>query len=407
MMTTVLISGASVAGPVLAYWLKRYGFEPTVVERAPELRHGLGGHAIDLFGPAMDVVERMGLLTDVYAARTRTQFMTMYRPGRRPVEADLDRVVAGISSRHVEIMRGELTKLLHDASADDVEYVFGDSIASLHDDGDGVDVTFEQGEPRRFDLVIGADGLHSNVRRLVFGPEASYLKHLGGYLAVYTVPNYLELDRRMLMHPAIDKLVGTYSVHQTGQARALFLWRRPEQFSYDYRDIDQQKDLLRQEFARDGWEVPNFLKYLDAAEDFYFDSISQITLDSWHRGRVALVGDAGYSPGPAVGGGTSLAAVTAYVLAGELATHADPVAGLRAYENRVRGFVLQNRQVAPKMMKALLPSSPAGVWATVHALNLITKVPIGLQKLVSRQGLGFAKALDAITITDYKTLRPV
>ncbi|MFC0622744.1 FAD-dependent monooxygenase [Kribbella deserti] len=401
-MTKVLISGASVAGPVLAYWLKRYGFEPTVVERAPALRHSLGGHAIDLFGPAMEVAERMGLLTEVYAARTGTKTMTMYRPGRPPIDADVDRLAAGISSRHVEIMRGELTKLLYDASADDVEYIFGDSIASLDDDGEGVDVTFEQGEPRRFDLVIGADGLHSNVRRLAFGPEASYLKYLGGYLAVYTVPNYLGLDGQMLVHPAIGKLVGTYPVHQTGQARALFLWRRPEPLSYDYRDVDQQKDLLRQEFAGSGWEVPKLFSYLDEAEDFYLDSISQITLDHWHRGRVALVGDAGYSPGPAVGGGTSLAMVTAYVLAGELASYADPVAGLRAYEDQVRDFVLENRKVGPSMMKALVPTSKAGVWLTVHALHLINKLPTGLQNLVTRQSLGFAKALDSIELKDYQ-----
>src|SRR6266516_1124217 len=128
----VLISGASVAGPVLAYWLHRYGFEPTIVERTPALRHGLGGHAVDLFGPAAEVTRRMGRWDAIEAARTRIESMTIERFGKRPVEIDLSRLYAGISSSHVEILRGELTKILSDGTRDTAEYLFGDSIASLH-----------------------------------------------------------------------------------------------------------------------------------------------------------------------------------------------------------------------------------------------------------------------------------
>ena len=178
MPTDVLVSGASVAGPTLAYWLRRYGFRPTVVERTPELRAGWGGHAVDLFGPAVDVTERMGLLPQVLEARTRTDVISFERPGREPVEVDMSRLVAGISRRHVEVMRGELAALLYEATRHDVEYVFRDSIRTLHQDGDGVEVTFERAPPRRFDLVVGADGLHSLVRRLCFGDETRYRNYI-------------------------------------------------------------------------------------------------------------------------------------------------------------------------------------------------------------------------------------
>ena len=184
----VLISGAGVAGPALAYWLARYGFTPTVVERTPALRAGLGGHAVDLFGPAVDVAEWMGILPQVEAARTRTDLLVFERPGKAPVAVEFSRLVAGVATRHVEIMRGEFVSILHEATHNDVEYRFGDAIRTLHQGGDGVEATFEHSAPRRFGLVVGADGLHSAVRRLAFGDDARFRHWLGGYLGVCTLP---------------------------------------------------------------------------------------------------------------------------------------------------------------------------------------------------------------------------
>jgi 2-polyprenyl-6-methoxyphenol hydroxylase-like FAD-dependent oxidoreductase len=271
MKCDILISGASIAGPTLAYWLSRYGFRAIVVERTPALRAGLGGHAVDLLGPAVDVAEWMGILPQVMAARTGTDVISIERPGRSPVVVDVGRAVTGIASRHVEIMRGELTSIMYEATRDDVEYVFGDSIRTLDDDGDRVAVTFEHGPARDVDLVVGADGLHSNVRRLTFGDESRFRHYLGGYLGVYTLPNYLGLDGRMVMHHSPGKFVAMYPVRQTGAARALFLFRRAEELHYDHRDIEQQKRLLRQAFAEDGWEAPRILAELDEAPDLYFD----------------------------------------------------------------------------------------------------------------------------------------
>jgi 2-polyprenyl-6-methoxyphenol hydroxylase-like FAD-dependent oxidoreductase len=403
-MQKILISGASVAGPVLAFWLERYGFEVTVVERTPSIRHGLGGHAVDLFSSAVEVAQRMDLWEQIHQARTGTDVLTMERTGKHPVDIDLDRLNAGISDRHVEILRGELTRILSAATQDRAEYLFGDSIATLHDDGDGVDVTFEQAGPRRFDLVIGADGMHSTVRRLAFGPEESMRRPLGGYLAVYSMPDEFQLGSRMLVHLQVDHMVGVYSVRQTGQARAGFFFRRTPELSYDYRDKEEQKRIVADEYRDYGWKVPQLLAHLDAADDFYFDSITQITLDSWQRGRVGLVGDAGFCPGPAVGGGTSLAVVTAYVLAGELAAaRSDLPSGLGNYERKIRQLVDRTRAIGPPVMKTIIPATPTALRVVPVAAATVARLPIWLQRAIwARQGVG--KALGAFRLPDYADL---
>ncbi|HZG89443.1 MAG TPA: FAD-dependent monooxygenase [Pseudonocardia sp.] len=387
---TVLISGASVAGPVLAYWLSRLGFTPTVVERTPRVRLGTGGHAVDLFGPAVEVVDRMGLLDPVEAARTRTDEIRIVRAGGRYTDVRMADLVAGLTEdRHVEIMRGELAGILHGAVRDDVEHLFGDAIHTLDQDPDGVDVTFEHGPPRRFDLVVGADGLHSGVRGLAFGAESRFSRFLGGYLAAFTLPGADLEPGRMLLHNAVDRLAGLYPVWQTGEARAVFLFRAGPDVAPDHRDVEAQRWLLRRVFATDGWEVPRLLDAADHAADFYLDSISQIRMDSWTRGRVTLVGDAGYSPGPAVGGGTTIAAVGAYVLAHQLAAHPDDhAAGLRGYEHAMRELVVSSREIGPAVMKTLVPRSRAQVALTAPLTSLVTRLPAGLRRrlLAARSG---------------------
>jgi 2-polyprenyl-6-methoxyphenol hydroxylase-like FAD-dependent oxidoreductase len=401
--TDVLISGASVAGPTLAWWLCRQGLSVTVVEQTPALRAGLGGHAVDLFGPAVEVAEWMGILPQVLAARTQTDQVTIEHPGRSPVEVDLSRLVAGISTRHVEIMRGELTSILYQATRDDVEYRFGDAIRTLDQDGDGVEVSFEHGRPRRFGLVVGADGLHSGVRRLSFGEEAPFRHWLGGYLGVFSLANYRGLEGRMVAYSAPGRSAAMYPVRQTGQARALFLFRAAEELRYDHQNLDQQRRLLAEAFAEDAWEVPRLLSELDHASDFYFDSISQIRMPSWSRGRVTLVGDAGYCPGPAVGGGTALAVVGAYVLAGELrAAGGDPATAFRGYEASMREVVARFRTIGPTVMKTLIPRSRLQVWLTTQALRLVPRLPATLQRRLSAFQGRPARALDAVALEKYE-----
>jgi 2-polyprenyl-6-methoxyphenol hydroxylase-like FAD-dependent oxidoreductase len=395
----VLISGASVAGPALAYWLHRYGFAVTVVERAPALRK-TGGHAVDLFRPAMDIVERMGLLDRVRARQTGTEWLSVHTPGRaRPVELELRKLMSSMSDRHAEIMRDDLSEVFHDATRDDVEYVFDDSITAISDDGE---VAFERGPARRFDLVVGADGLHSNVRRLVFGPESRFTSWIGAYLAVASVPNFLGLDARVEGLTSVDRMAAMYGAADLPDARAVFIFRTPGQLDYHYRDVPRQKELLREHFAGLGWQVPRLLAELDSTPAFYFDSITQLHLDTWSRGRVTLVGDAGYCPGPAVGGSTSLAVVGAYVLAGELAAAGgDPARAFPAYEAEIGAYVRRSRVFARSAAKTLVPGSGRDLWALVQGVRLINRLPAGLTRAAVRFGGKGARLHDSIRLKDY------
>jgi 2-polyprenyl-6-methoxyphenol hydroxylase-like FAD-dependent oxidoreductase len=395
----VLISGASVAGPAAAYWLHRQGFAVTVVERMPLARVRTSGHAVDLFGPAVDVAEWTGVLPAVLEASTRTDVLSFVRQRGRPVDVDLRRLMAAISGRHVEVMRGELAAILH-AATPEVEYLFEDSIRTLDPQPDGVDITFEHASAAKFDLVVGADGLHSVVRRLAFGPEDAFRRFLGGYLAIFTVPDHLGLASRMVTYNAPGRLAAIYPVWQTGAARAGFLFRRDQEFVLDHRDVDRQRAILRQVYGADGWQVPRLLAEMDAADDFYFDSISQIVMDSWSRGRITLVGDAGYSPGPAVGGGTSLAMVGAYVLAQELGrTGGNHEDAFRGYEHRMRELVRRSRSIGPVTMKTLIPRTALQVRLTPQLIRLITRLPRSLQQRLSALQGTPARALDAIKLT--------
>ncbi|WP_078277814.1 FAD-dependent monooxygenase [Mycobacteroides franklinii] len=400
----VLISGASVAGPTLAFWLARYGFDVTVVERAPSPRKS-GGHAVDLFKPAMDIVEKMGVLDRIEAHEAGTDIISIQREGRRGlVELPEALITSAVSQRHIEIMRDDLSEILYDASSPTAEYIFGDSITALTEEPTGVHVSFDKAPDRRFDLVIGADGLHSNVRSLVFGPESGYSHWLGEYLAVASIPNYLDLNDRALMFPRVDRLAGIYSAKQLQDARAFFLFRTPEPLDYHHRDVDRQKQILRHLYADFGWEVPRMLAELDTADAFYMDSITQLRMDTWSKGRITLVGDAGYCPGPAVGGSTSIAVVGAYVLAGEIAAaEGDHTRGYLAYEAALRDYVHRSRQLALTASSTLVPKSRLGLVALVHGARILQHLPSPLAHTLSR--LVAARRLnihDTFTIHDYQ-----
>lgn len=398
----ILVSGASIAGPVLAYWLKRYGFEPTVVERAPALRKA-GGHAVDLFKPAMEISERMGVLPRILAKKTGTERMTVLRQGvERAVEIEIGRLMHAFSDRHVEIMRDDLSEIYYDATRDDVEYMFGDSIATMTQDDGGVDVSFERGTPRRFDLVIGADGLHSNVRRIVFGEERQFAKYIGAYLAVISLPNYLGLKDNTIALGAVDRMAAYYSAQHMEDARAVFLFRSARELDVHHRDVARQKQLLQEAFAGMGWEVPRLLREVEQATTFYFDSITQLCMDSWSRGRISLAGDAGYCPGPAVGGSTSLAVVGAYVLAGELAeAGGDHVRAFAAYERELGDYVRRSREFAIHAATNLIPSSQFQLWMMAQALWLINHLPTGLTRTLTKFNPGRIRLHDTVTLKNY------
>ncbi|WAC92486.1 FAD-dependent monooxygenase [Mycobacterium sp. Aquia_213] len=395
----ILISGASISGPVLAYWLIRHGFDVTIVERAPHLRK-TGGHAVDLFRPAMEISAKMGVLPQIEALATGTTEMTMYREGvQRPARVDLTKLFGASSDRHVEIMRDDLSEAYYRAGCDDVEYLFGDSITSLSAGGD---VTFEHNAPRTFDVVIGADGLHSNVRRLVFGEDAGRTRFLGGYLAVESVPKSLARNGEMAVHMGAGRMAAIYTAQPLDDARALFMFRSKEELQYHYRDVVRQKELLRTTFAGMDPAVDGWLAELDHAPTFYFDSIIQLELDTWSRGRVALVGDAGYCPGPAVGGSTSLAVIGAYVLAGELAeAKGDYPRAFTSYERAMADAVRRSRAFARTAAKTIVPNSRAGVWGLTRAAQLISVLPAGVSRAIAKMNTNGARLYDSMQYKEY------
>jgi 2-polyprenyl-6-methoxyphenol hydroxylase-like FAD-dependent oxidoreductase len=352
--TRVLVSGASIAGPALAHWLRRRGAEVTVIERAPELRPG--GQAVDARGVAKEVIGRMGLDAAVRAARTDTA-------GAHFVDAD-GKVLQTFSAEddggdgfiaEIEILRGDLSRVLYDDTRDDVEYLFDDRITELTQDADGVDVAFEGGARRRFDLVIGADGLHSSLRSMVFGPHEQFVRHLGRMMAFYSVPNEFGLDRWLIDYqdPATGRSAGLRPIQDATRAMAMFSFLAPD-IHVDYRDIPAQKRLLRERMDGMGWSAPRMLAHLDDTPDFYLDQVAQVVMDRWSSGRVGLLGDAAFSSSPFSGAGTGLALVGAYLLAGELAAAGwDPEAGFAAYERRMRPFVEANQEIGRLHVRSL------------------------------------------------------
>jgi 2-polyprenyl-6-methoxyphenol hydroxylase-like FAD-dependent oxidoreductase len=395
----VLVSGASIAGPVAAYWLTKRGFEVTVVEQAPALRK-TGGHAIDLMGPAMDIAERMGVVDRVLAHATGTEHMLVQRIGAaRPAYVDYRKVVATLSDRQVEIMRDDLSEILYDAGREDAEYLFGDRITGIGDDGE---VTFARNAPRRFDVVIGADGLHSGVRRLVFGEDAGHTEFLGAYLSVVSVPKSLARDRESMGFLDIGRSAMIYTADHLDDARAVFIFRPAGSYEYDHRDTAGQLRTLRRRFTGMAPAVDSWLAELDRTPAFYFDAITQLQLTSWSRGRVSLVGDAGYCPGPAVGGSTSLAVIGAYVLAGELErAGGDHTAAFAAYEQVMTPPVVRARALAKSVAKGILPSSGLGTRALVGLGRLITLLPAPLTSAVASLNDNGIRLYNAVEVPDY------
>ena len=339
----ILISGASVAGPSLAWWLARHGFRPTVVERAPQLRGG--GYAVDFRGaPHLSVLTKMGILDRIRERQTHLSATTYVDADGRPVAS----MPAGIFAGDVEILRGDLGRILYEATRDSTEYLFGDSITGLHQDAGGVHVTFRRAAPQTFDLVIGADGLHSAVRELAFGGRQDPVHDLGLYVSIFGVPDRYGLDHEGLLYSVPGRTAAIFSAPGTDGAVAQFFFTAPDgkAIDYDYHDTTQQQKILAGAFEGVGWHVPDLLGQMPAATDFYFDSVSQVRLDRWSSGRVALIGDAGYAAGPG-GNGTGTAVVAAYVLAGELAAAGgDYRAAFARYEHLLRGYVARGQKQA-------------------------------------------------------------
>jgi 2-polyprenyl-6-methoxyphenol hydroxylase-like FAD-dependent oxidoreductase len=346
-MTTpsALISGASIAGPVLAFWLSEAGWDVTVVERAERLR--TTGYPVDVRGTAIEVVRRMGMYDQISAERYRHVPVELLAPrGRRLCTLDYGNLLGTAGTGDVELTRGVLSEILYRASADRVDYLFGDSITAATQTDTGVDATFNHRRPQTFDVVIGADGIHSNVRKLTFGNEERFVRHLGPYAAVWDLPAdmFAPATGFMYSHPGRTAVVERPT--NGGTARAFLTFVHPAPGTVNRHDTDQIVAALHEAFAEDRWRTNEVIDTLPHADDIYFDTVSQVRMDCWSSGRIALVGDAAYAPAFLSGQGTSIAIAGAYVLATELAQHDRPEPAFAAYERRLRDYVQKNQNLA-------------------------------------------------------------
>ncbi len=394
----ILISGAGIAGPALAYWLSHYGFYVTVLERSPALRGG--GYKIDIRGAAMEVVKKMGLYPQVKEKHTNRKG-ALFVNKKNKVAAGLDSEIFGFGTEDdVEIMRGELSEILYESTRSDVEYIFDESITSISEEGDSLLVTFRHTPARLFDLVIGADGIHSNVRKLVFGDESQYLKHLGHHLSVFTIPNFLKLDRTELIYAMPGKVINVYHTSGSDDAKALFVF--PSGQAGHRRSVAAQQAFLRDTFGNNGWYSAEILEGMKSAPDFYFDSISQVVMPAWYKGRVALLGDAGYSPSAASGQGTSLALVGAYILAGELKeTGGDYKKAFKAYSRQMKVFVSKNQKLGADNVKHMVPAKQWKIKMQLFMIRTLNYLP-WRNAVVKKIARRVNEAANAVELKEYE-----
>ncbi|WP_280460292.1 FAD-dependent monooxygenase [Nocardia carnea] len=406
----VLISGGGIAGNAVALQLSRAGIRPTVIERAPAPRPG--GQAVDLRGPSRTVAERMGLMPGIHRHRLDERGMLhVDTAGQEIVRMPADLFGGNGAVAEIEITRGDLNQVLLDAISDaagapgnpGVDYRYGEWIRDLREHSDGVRVDFASGATAEFDLVIGADGLHSATRRLAFGPEDQFSTYLGAYTSYFTMPTPAGIEPHwMTMYSMPGGIVaGLRPDADPATAKAMVIIRTDPDPALR-RNIAAQQELIRASLAGRGWQTDAILDAMDRAEDFYFDEIARITMPHWTTGRVALVGDAGYCGSPLSGQGTAMALVGAYVLAGEIArTPHDPAAALTRYAETLRPFVETAQQLPPGGVKGMAPRTKTGIRAAHAFVRLATSRM--MQPLMTRM----LSETESYTLPEYPAAQPV
>lgn len=393
-----LISGASLAGPALAYWLHVTGWDVTLVERSRKLR--LGGYPIDVRGSAAEIAIRMGIHDEMVAERQRHLPTRILRPdGKLLTKFSIYDLTANVNAVDVELPRGALTRILYDVTKDKVEYVFGDSVTGLRGTADGIDAEFLHRAPERFDIVIGADGIHSTTRRLLFGPEEDYVRHLGPLVAIWDLPEGVVSGDVNYVYSNPGRTI-LADVPATGVGRMFTTFLHPDPGSIDVSDPQVAVDLVREAFRDDRWELSaRLVDTISTADDVFFDTVSQVRMDSWHRGRAVLVGDAAFAPAFLSGQGTSIAMMGAYILASELVMAETPEAAFAAYDTKLRPFVEKNQALALRPDSAVMSRTEESLRARNKRFKRARWiVKLGLSRLLTRH---VREASNDLDVTDY------
>ena len=392
---TILVCGAGVAGPTLAYWLVRAGFAPTILERAPALR--ASGYVIDFWGLGYDIAEKMGLLARLLSEGYRVREVRIVDGQGDRISGFGTKVFDDLTAgRFVTIRRSDLSRMIFANTVDDCEVMFGDTIKAIDQERDGTHVTFESGIERFFDLVVGADGLHSTVRRLVFGPQERFEKHLGYTVAAFEVSGYKPRDEDVyVIYEQPGRQVGRFSLHGD---RTLFLFvlaHDLDRRSYP-NVVGAQRAFLRNAFADDEWELPQILARLDSCAELYFDRVSQIRMDTWSRGRVGLIGDAAFCVSLLAGQGSALAMTAAYVLAEELdKSKGDYYVAFRRYEELLRPYIIGKQNAAVRFASSFAPRTRLGLTFRHLVMNAF-RIP-----MIARFALGRDLVADQLKLSQY------
>jgi len=390
---TLLISGAGIAGPTLAFWLRMGGFEPTLIERAPALRSG--GYVIDFWGLGYDIAERAGLAGDIDRVGYHMRELRVVDDRGGRVAGFGTKVFRELTGgRYVTLGRSDLSRLLFEKVNRTTETIFGNEIVGLEERGDHVRVQLKHGGDRQYDLVVGADGLHSQVRKLAFGPQCRFEKKLGYVVAAFEVQGYRPRDDDVyVMYAQPGRMLGRFTLHDD---RTLFLFVFSADCGSLPAGLDQQKDLLRTRYAEGKWECPRILDELNHTHELYFDSVSQIRMDRWSKGRVALLGDAAFCVSLLAGQGSALAITSAYVLAGEL-SRADGryEEAFGKYEALLRPYIGNKQRGAERFAAAFAPRTRWGLWFRNQVIRAFA-IP-ELAKLVVGNEI-----IDRLQLPDYR-----
>lgn len=367
----ILISGAGIAGTTLAFWLKKLGFNPTIIEISPGLRKG--GYAIDFMGAGYNVAEKMEVISALKMVDINfSKLVFVDNNNKEKGSMNYRKIKNFLNGRAFTLLRSDLAKVIYQSIDKDVEIIFGDTITKIDQSEKEVSVTFRSGETRNFDLLVGADGLHSNVRNLVFGDEMQFEKYYGYYTSSFSIDNFSLGNSAFVMYNVPYKQVAVYSKSEN-KSNTFFIFTSPEKLSYQHHDIGKQKQILKSEFQDSGWKCPELLSQIDSTTDFYFDSVSQIKMDNWYKGRITLVGDAGYCPSLLSGKGSTLAMVGAYILAGELKqANGNYKTAFEQYEILFKPFMDKKQKSAQSFAKSFIPKSNFGIWLRNRVFKLMS-----------------------------------
>lgn len=397
MNNSVLISGAGIAGPTLAFWLRAAGFQPTLIEQARALR--VGGYVVDFWGLGYDIAEQMHLTDDINRIG--------YHAREMRVVDDLGKRIAGFGTRvfdeltngrYVTIGRSDLSRLLFERLRDDTEVIFQSEILALQEGDDCVEVQLKNAGTRRFSLVIGADGLHSTVRRLAFGPQSRFEKYLGYAIAAFEVRGYRPRDEDIyLMYGQPGRMLGRFTLHDD---RTLFLFVFAADSDTLPEGLERQKAMLRERYREGKWECPLILDELDRTQQLYFDRVSQIRMESWTRGRIALIGDAAFCVSLLAGQGSALAMISAFVLAGQLAdAEGRHKQAFGRYEAFLRTFIAEKQRAAERFAGVFVPKTRWGLSVRNQVIKTFA-IP-GLAKFAIGRDI-----TDALQLPNYRWLTP-